>query len=314
MPDQADRGCSGLLDGLSCVVLDLGSEEGLVEAVLSLVAQRPAEVVVVSSGGGDAVARIRAAGLDVPVVAYEQRLFAGGARNAGIDHTRGRWVSFMAADCIAQPDYVAGRLRAHRGGALVVSGAMVNAYPESRSACASYLLLHHRRAPETPVATAATNPSSFDRAVFARVGRFRDDLRAGEDTEFLRRLPGGLRVRWAPEVRVAHRYPTTPALLVREQLARGRRRAVAERALTGSDHRLRVAFEAVRNLNGSLRQVRRTRDQAERRGLPLLLPGAVAYAVGALLAPPGNPDERPLLTRGSHAQVGLPGGEVRARR
>jgi glycosyltransferase involved in cell wall biosynthesis len=294
------------LEGLSCVVLDLGSEAGLVEAVRSLVAQSPAEVVVVSSGGGDAAGRLRAAGLEVPVVAHEHRLFAGGARNAGIAHTRGRWVAFMAADCIAQPGYVAGRLHAHHDGAPVVAGAMVNAHPSSRSACASYLLLHHRRTPDTPPGLAALNPSSFDRAVFTRFGRFREDLRTGEDTEFHRRLPPDAAVRWAPDVQVAHRYPTGVTALLREQFSRGRRRTAAERSLSGSGPRVRLAVDAVRNVRASLRQLRRTSDPVERRQLaravPLLIPGALAYAAGVLAG--ADREGRAQVIRDTRARAG----------
>jgi hypothetical protein len=164
---------------------------------------------------------------------------------------------------------------------------MVNAYPSSRSACTSYLLLHHRRTPDTPARLAAINPSSFDRAVFTRLGRFREDLRTGEDTEFHDRLPPDVAVRWAPDVKVAHRYPTGVAALLREQFSRGRRRTSAERSLTGSDRRARLAVDALRNVRGCLRQLRRTSDPVERRQLtravPLLVPGALAYAAGVLL-------------------------------
>ncbi len=210
----------------------------------------------------------------------------------------------MAADCIAQPGYVEARLRAHRDGAAVVAGAMVNAHPQSRSAAAAYLLLHRRRTPDTPAGRAGINPSSFDRAALASVGPFREDLRTGEDTELLRRLPTGL-VRWAPEVRVAHRYPTSPRAFLRDQIVRGRRRVTAERELSGVDLRRRLARDAMGNAMACVRQVRRTDDEIERRQLeraiPLLLPGAIAYAIGALLAPPARIGSR-FISRGSRAR------------
>jgi glycosyltransferase involved in cell wall biosynthesis len=300
----------GSLDGLSCVVLDLAGEEGLADAVRSLLVQDPAEVVVVSSGGGDPAGRLRAAGIDVPVVTHPQRLFAGGVRNAGIAHTRGRWVAFMAADCIAQPGYVAARLHAHRDGAAVVAGALANAHPESRSAGASHLLLHHRRMADTPAALAIVNPSSFDRAVFEAVGTFRDDLRTGEDTELLARLPASLAPRWVPEVGVAHRYPTTPLALVREQFGRGRRRVEAERDLGRSGGRLALALGSVRNVRAALAQIRRTHDPVERRRLtravPLLPLGALGYAAGVLLAPPAHATGGDPLTRRTRGPAEAP--------
>src|SRR5438270_13637868 len=89
---------------LACVVLSLGNQPELPDAVRSLTGQQPrAEIVVVNSGGGDPRRALLAAGLDVPVISFAQRLFAGGARNVGIRATSARFVAFLAADCIAAP-------------------------------------------------------------------------------------------------------------------------------------------------------------------------------------------------------------------
>src|SRR4051794_31525204 len=135
----------GMSDGLACVVISLRNQPGLVDAVRSLVDQSErAEVVVVNSGGGDSTTTLRDAGLHVPVIDLPRRLFPGAARNLGIDATRARYVAFLAADSRAHPGWVAGRLREHRSGAAAVAGALTNASPESRSASAAALLLHHR--------------------------------------------------------------------------------------------------------------------------------------------------------------------------
>ena len=208
---------------LACIVMSLGNEPGLADAVRSLVTQEPpAEIVVVNSGGGDPAPSLRAAGLDVPVVNHGERLLPGAARNAGIDATRAQYVAFLAGDCVAEPGWVAGRLHRHDAGAEVVASAVVNLYPESAAAAAASLLMHHRRAPTGRPRRQDLYGCSYDRALFDRVGRFRGDLRAAEDTEFNRRLPAEVEIVWAPDVRCAVRYPVGVAAMLRDQWRRGR--------------------------------------------------------------------------------------------
>ena len=130
---------------LACAVLSLGDERGLIDAVRSLLDQSaPVEVVVVNSGGGDPAARLAAAQLDVRAVSVDGRLYPGAVRNIGIELTQAPFVAFLAADCIATPGWAVGRLREHRAGAVAVASSPGNAYPESKSASASMLLLHNR--------------------------------------------------------------------------------------------------------------------------------------------------------------------------
>src|SRR5437879_6998899 len=126
---------------LACVVLSLCNEPGLVAAVRSLLAQdTPAEIVVVNSGGGDPGATLREAGISIEVTTRHERLNPGAARNLGVAGTRAPYVAFLAADCIAEPGWVSGRLRGHRSGALAVASAVTYAGPHSSYALASYLV------------------------------------------------------------------------------------------------------------------------------------------------------------------------------
>ena len=274
---------------LGVAVLSLGAEEGLEEAVVSLLEQelRP-EIVVVNSGGGGAEDRLRAAGLDVPVIEREERLLPGGARNLGLAALEAPYVGFLAADCRAEPGWVAGRLRKHREGALAVSSFLTNAFPESRTASAAALLLHHRRMAHAPEFERLHNGLSYARELFDRFGLFREDLRTGEDTEFKRRLVG-VEVAWTPEVRTAHRNPRRPADLLREQYGRGRRTACARRTLDSPVGRpgglpLEVLIDASRAWRYTALEPDPSTRRALRRGWPLVAPAAVAYAAGALRA------------------------------
>lgn len=267
---------------LACVVIALRAQPELVEAVWSVLEQdEPVEVAVVNSGGGDAAALLRGAGLEVPVVELPERVYPGAARNAGVAATSAPFVAFLAADCLAEPGWAAARLAAHRTGADAVASAMVCRAPATPAERASLLLLHNRRLADTPPARRLLYGLSYDRSLFDRHGRFREDLRIGEDTLFNRSLGPEVKVVWGDGVRTAHAFPRTLRALAADQRARGRRRAaMGDRRPAG------LAGRALLDVGRCARQALATRDAAERRrllaALPLVPVGAAAYAAGAL--------------------------------
>jgi glycosyltransferase involved in cell wall biosynthesis len=275
---------------LSCAVLSYRDEPFLVDAVRSVVDQDvPMEVVVVNSGGGDPGGRLAAAGLDVPVYSFPERRYPGSVRNVGIDATRARYVAFLAADCVAEPGWAAARLQAHRAGAAAVASPPTNAYPESTTAWASLLLLHNRRMAVNRPDQRLHYSLSYDRSLFQRFGRFREDLRAGEDTELNARLQAEVRIVLAADARTAHRYPTRTRAMLRDAFRRGRLQACAQGAIEGrGPRRFRVATRGPRNVLRSLVIVAHTAPPDRRRMLrawPLVLAGGILYTVGALTTP-----------------------------
>lgn len=279
---------ANLVAELACAVLSYRDEPGLPDAVRSLLAQgEPIELVVVNSGGGDPSARLQAEALDVEVVNVPERLYAGGARNIAIERTSAPFVAFLAADCVAETGWVAGRLREHRRGAVAVASTMTNAYAGNRAASASYLLLHNRLVTADSATPHALYGLSYDRRLFERYGLFADDLRGGEDTEFNARIIPDHRIVKAADVRTAHRYPTTAQAMLGDVFRRGRLQAtmlgriegrprprsllVAARAVLNVPHALRFAWRAPAGVRSDLLQA-----------WPLVVTGAAAYAAGAL--------------------------------
>jgi hypothetical protein len=277
---------------LVCIVLSVGNPPHLVAAVKSLLDQsHPVDVLVVNSGGGNAAASL--APIGVEAVDVEERLLPGGARNLGIatldsnGEVRHPFVAFLACDSIAEPGWAAARLGAHRDGALAVACSVTNLYPRSIAAWTSHVALMSRRMPGTPANEALKFGLSYARPLFDHYGKFRDDLRGGEDTEFNGRLAEHVAIRWVPSVRTAHRNPRTVRAMMYDQYRRGMRAAVAAQNLGGSPH-ADIAKAAVKRMRGDFARALRAAERGQKRWIiasAALLPAAeISYAVGAMRA------------------------------
>ena len=283
---------------LACVVLSLRCQPGLVGAVRSLLDQgEPVEVVVVDSGlgrdedggvSGAAAAALEAAGSRVPVVARPEVLLPGAARNAGVAATSAPWVAFLAADCRAEPGWVAARLAAHRAGHAAVASAVVNPYRRNLCAWAMQASLFAARMPGTPAGARLLYGGSYARELFARHGPFREDVEGGEDSDFNQRLAAaGVTLHWDPRVRTAHDHPRRLGPLLADHRRRGRRTAESLGRLSGAGAGW-VARRVLARVRHTLPLAWRSAEPAERPWIaaaaPLVVLAAIAYAAGALSA------------------------------
>lgn len=211
---------------IAVVVIGYRSSPDLASAVASLRAQEPAcEIVVVNSGGGP-IERILAPHLDhIRLISTEHRLFAGAARNIGIDASRAGIVGFLASDCQALPDWVAGRLRAHGLGARSVSNPVVPEPGASPVSVAGLKLRYSARSPDTPISNVSHYGRSYTREVLALVGYFPPGLRVSEDNALNARIDRIARCVWAPNVRTMHKDPSSLWRMMSENLGRGVRMA-----------------------------------------------------------------------------------------
>jgi glycosyltransferase involved in cell wall biosynthesis len=278
-----------MMPALACALLSYRDEPYLVAAVRSLLDQDvPVEVVVVNSGGGDPADRLDAAGIHVPVWSFSHRLYPGAARNVGIDRTHAPFMSFLAADCVAAAGWASARLRAHDAGAAAVASAMTNAYPASPTAWAALLLRHNRRLAVTPPGDRLYYGVSYARSLFERFGRFREDLRAGEDTEFNARFRGHARTAFALDAVTAHRYPTDLGALLLDAFRRGNLQARMQGQIRGRrPEALRVALGGPRNAARALTVAARSGPRERGmmlRAWPLVVASALTHSAGAISA------------------------------
>ena len=267
---------------LAVVVPAVGAPPELKLAVASLRRQSPAlEIAVVNSGGGDAAAVLGDLASGLRVINRAERLLPGAARNLGIAATRAPFVAFLAADCVAAEEWARARLDRHLAGTPAVACALLPHRPWNLFAWASHIALFVRRLPGTPEGETLRYGASFARPLFDQYGLFREDLRIGEDTEFIARLPERLRPVWTPGVVTMHATPTTPGRMLRDQLERGRRRAEANPSAAAFSPAARLAVRRfARNAALSVRATRGPHRWLSVASWPLLACCIGAYALG----------------------------------
>jgi glycosyltransferase involved in cell wall biosynthesis len=278
---------------MSVVVMGYRNHDTIVGAVRSVLEQAsadPYEVVVVVSGGDDSGNLIRGAFPELAVVDSPARLLPGAARNAGVENTRGDVVAFLAADCMAEPGWVAARLAAHRAGRMIVASAVTNGGRDRPWSWASYFDLFSGRLSGRPGGVVrppdpAAHGLSYARSVLEQLGGFDEQLPAGEDTAAAVRADGlGFEVWFEPSIRTAHVGPSGTKELVCEQYRRGalRARVAAADLRPTTPWRALIAFVPVWSIWLRTRVVRSWRYAPELRSrLLLCLPWlAVARAAG----------------------------------
>jgi len=284
---------------LAVVVLSVGAPLELTSAVASLRRQALAlEIVVVNSGGGDAAAVLAGRATDIQVINRQEILLPGAARNLGIQATRAPFVAFLAADCLAADGWASARLDAHLAGTPAVASALMPSSPRNLFAWASHLALFVCRLPDTPLQDTLRYGASLARPLFDQYGLFREDLRIGEDTEYLARLPEALRPAWTPGVVTVHATPTAFRRMLRDQFERGQRSAGANPSGYRLSSIARLAiFRLAKSATLSLRSTRGARRLLSVASWPLLTCCVGAYAAGMARARKVGTQQAPPASR-----------------
>ena len=168
---------------------------------------------MVTSGGDDSAELVRDRFPQLTVIDVPGRVFPGGARNLGVAATSGAAVAFLAADCLAEPGWAIGRMRAHGRGHAAVASAITTAPPQRPAAWGLHFDMYCYRLVGRPAGPlAAHDPAayglSFDRALLTRIGPFDDTVGIQEDTDAATRVSrAGVDVWYEPSIVTAHCGP-----------------------------------------------------------------------------------------------------------
>jgi glycosyltransferase involved in cell wall biosynthesis len=183
------------------------------------------EVIVVDSGSDGCADFVAATHPEARLVRSAGRLYPGAAWNAGIRAARGRYIAFLADDCVARRDWLQRRVAKHRQGFDVVAGAVTNGTPFHPLGSADYYLEYSAQIPSQGILEEQAIPHviSCERTVFERVGLYAEHLLAGSDTLFGARLRHeGVTVGFDADVRIAHKNLTRLGPYLRHQYEHGR--------------------------------------------------------------------------------------------
>ncbi len=213
---------------ISAIVISRDDGTRILPTVRSVVEQRcdePLEVIVVTSGTGDAAALVRRHFANVTVVELEHPALPGEARNAGLRVARGDYISFPGSHVELPQGSLAARVRAHKLGHAMVTGTILNG-TRTRAGWASHFLDHSTALPGRPSGVLDVPPMqcSYERNALLSVGGFPEDMRAGEDTVVNRELfRRGYSAYRAQDITLTHhnRCASAPQL-VRHHFTRGR--------------------------------------------------------------------------------------------
>jgi hypothetical protein len=229
---------------LAVVIISLGAPQELRKAVESVIADDcETEIVVVNSGGGDAAGVLGNLLSHVRLINCEERLYAGAARNIGIDASRALFIAFLASDCTVTTGWSRARLRRHHSGAAAVASAVVSASPDCLASKVSSIIMHRRRHPNVEPEDANLFGASYARWVFTEVGMFPVSMRVGEDAHFNSLLNQRQPIVWAPEVVTRHADPQGVPQLLFDQWVRGYRRVISRVGLrSGVGAEVRAAW------------------------------------------------------------------------
>ncbi|WP_417536861.1 glycosyltransferase [Methylophaga sp.] len=170
---------------VSVIIPAKNEEKYISECISSLKAQlypvNEIEIIVVDNNSTDQTASI-AEGMGVRVIhTGAERI--GKVRNAGVEYSKGDFLFFIDADCVANPSWIArclDLLSEHNEVGAIGGEALVR---DQASKIEKFWVVGDT-AKKTTIKYLNGSSMAFTREVFLKVGGFKEDINAGEDSFF----------------------------------------------------------------------------------------------------------------------------------
>jgi GT2 family glycosyltransferase len=187
------------------------------------------EVIVVDSSPDETAELVRRHFPQVRLIHLAQQTDPARARNIGAQHARGTVLAFIDADCTAAPDWLARLYSAVIDGYDAVGGATANGNGETLISWAGYMCEFREFLPgglPGDVQNLSLNNAAYRRSFFEQAGGFPAGYFPQEDQVFHHPLArAGARIRFDPDIVVAHIHRTERAAFLRHQRSIGRANA-----------------------------------------------------------------------------------------
>ncbi len=213
----------------SVIVLAYNSAATIRSCLNSLRAQdfnEPFEVIVVWSGDDRILSIVKQEFPEVNIIGERARIFTGEARNIGISFASGGIITFLAADCQAQTDWLRLRVSSHREGFNCVGGAVLYNESSGLIARANHLLEYSEFMIGRPREVVVGRPVfnlSFRRNIFTKYGLYEKTLACGEDSLFNWKLAqAGEQFLFDPNIRIVHTGSSTLLSFFKHQIWHGK--------------------------------------------------------------------------------------------
>lgn len=174
---------------VSVVIPSFNAEKHIERCLTSLLQQHttiPYEILVVDSSS-DATPRLIAEKFPtVRLIRRKEQTYPGAGRNIGVQQAQGEIIAFIDTDCVADEKWLVRGVEAVKNSQSIIGGSIHNANPGGVS-WSDYFLTFNEFMPTMPRREVQFMPTCnlfITKNAFEKIGGFREDLLAGEDTLF----------------------------------------------------------------------------------------------------------------------------------
>jgi len=214
--------------GISVIVPVYNAELTIERCLRSLVNQKGYkgyEIIVVDSSRDRTGEIIKEKFQEVKYIKLERQTFPGESRNIGIGKAKGKIISFIDSDCVAEDNWLSSIDDNFTEDKNAVGGSVGIANYNSAIALAEYILEFSEFLPGAPARTVRTIPTcniSYRKEIFEKYGLI-PDIRTAQEVVFNWRLfKNGVKIYFNPMIKVRHIHRERMASFIRHQYLLGR--------------------------------------------------------------------------------------------